>query len=71
MDQNLSRLRCPLCHTPLVRDDETLACVEAECRMLFDIESGIPVMLPDSSRVLSADDWQSVMDRAGHSSDES
>lgn len=71
MDRIFSQLRCPHSQTLLVRDGDALVCVDGECRMLFDIESGIPVMLPDSSRVLSPDDWQSAMDRAGRSSEES
>lgn len=66
-----SLLRCPHSRSTLVRDGETLVCIDAECRRQFDIQSGIPVMLPDSSRVLSVDDWQTIMDRTNHSSEES
>ena len=69
-DQDHTLLRCPHSRSALVQDAETLVCIDVECRRQFDIQSGIPVMLPDSSRVLSVDDWQAVMDRAEHGSKE-
>jgi uncharacterized protein YbaR (Trm112 family) len=61
---------CPKSRSALVADGDTLVCVDPDCRLQFDIQDGIPVMLPDEARVLSREDWQSIMDRTGNSSHE-
>lgn len=61
---------CPASYSALVSDGETLVCTDPECRMQFDIEAGIPVMLPGEARVLSLEEWQSIMTRTGNDSHE-
>ena len=52
----LDILACPLCKGPLVyhKDEAVLVC-RAD-RLAFPIQDGIPVMLEEEARVLSADD---------------
>lgn len=47
----LEILACPLCKTPLAYDEkaDTLKC--AQCRRLYPIRDGIPVLLIDEATI--------------------
>jgi len=55
--------RCPRSRSGLVVDGNSIVCVDPDCRLRFEIQDGIPVMLPDDAVELSIADWQSVMSR--------
>ena len=52
----LDILACPLCKGPLVHHREQQVLVCRADRLAFPIKDGIPVMLEEEARVLTADD---------------
>ena len=52
----LDILACPLCKGPLVHHREQGVLVCRADRLAFPIRDGIPVMLEEEARALSADD---------------
>lgn len=52
----LEILVCPLCKGPLVyrKPEQELVC--RPCRLAFPVKDGIPVMLEDEARALSAEE---------------
>ena len=44
-------LVCPQSKTALVRDGESLVCLDEDCRLRYDIQEGIPIMLVDDAWV--------------------
>jgi uncharacterized protein YbaR (Trm112 family) len=52
----LDILACPLCKGPLVHHREQQVLVCRADRLAFPIKGGIPVMLEEEARVLTADD---------------
>lgn len=59
----LEILVCPLCKGPLyhLREEQELVC-KAD-RLAFPIRDGIPVMLEDEARALSAEDVEAIRKR--------
>lgn len=55
--------RCPRSRSPLLREESRLVCSDAECRLSFKIQDGIPVMLVDSATELTPDQWNDVVTR--------
>ena len=49
--QLLEVLVCPQCKHSVKQQGETLVCVE--CRLVFPVRDGIPVMLPEEAGKLS------------------
>lgn len=45
----LDILVCPACKTPVVQEEETLRCTNKDCRLVYPIRNGIPVMLIDEA----------------------
>ncbi len=49
-------LRCPQCHSELVdavgETGQELHCTNAECRLAYRIDEGVPVLLVDEARTL-------------------
>jgi len=62
-------LVCPQSHSELVLDEEKLICTDLECRLQFDIQDGIPVMLVDEAQQLSDHDWHAAMNRNNRDTD--
>jgi uncharacterized protein YbaR (Trm112 family) len=52
----LDILACPLCKGPLVHHREQQVLVCRADRLAFPIKDGIPVMLEEEAKVLTADD---------------
>ncbi len=52
----LDILACPLCKGPLVHHREQQVLVRRADRLVFPIKDGIPVMLEEEAKVLTADD---------------
>ncbi|MEY2626233.1 MAG: Trm112 family protein [Gammaproteobacteria bacterium] len=52
----LDILACPLCKGPLVHHREPQVLVCRADRLAFPIKDGIPVMLEEEAKVLTADD---------------
>ncbi len=50
----LEILVCPLCKAPLQHDRENHELICTPDKLAFPIRDGIPVMLPDEARVISA-----------------
>jgi uncharacterized protein len=59
----LEILVCPLCKGPLdlLRDEQELVC-KAD-RLAFPIRDGIPVMLEDEARAMTAEEVEAVLKR--------
>ncbi|AUN94410.1 MAG: Trm112 family protein [Azoarcus sp.] len=59
----LEILVCPLCKGPLdyLRDEQELVCKGD--RLAFPVRDGIPVMLEDEARVMSAEEVEAVRKR--------
>ena len=55
---------CPKSHSPLVVDGDTAVCTSSDCRLSYEIQDGIPVMLADEATVLSPADWNAAVARA-------
>ncbi len=56
-------LVCPQSKTPLVRDGDALVCVDENCRLRYEIQLGIPIMLVDDATELTREEWDAVMAR--------
>lgn len=56
----LETLRCPLCIGPLdyLKDKQELVCKPD--RLAFPVRDGIPVMLEDEARALSAEELEAL-----------
>ncbi len=52
----LEILACPLCKSPVLHRREAAVLVCRADRLAFPIVDGVPVMLENEARVLSADD---------------
>ena len=52
----LEILVCPLTKTTLIYDRERQELISKKAGLAYPIRDGIPVMLPEEARVLSADD---------------
>ena len=53
--QLLDILVCPKCRTQVEQKGETLVCSNPECRLIYPIRDGIPVMLIDEATRGGAD----------------
>jgi SAM-dependent methyltransferase len=53
----LSALRCPVCTAQLAAGPEGLACKGADCRRIFPIVNGIPIVIDESKSVFEIDDF--------------
>ncbi|MFW6304079.1 MAG: Trm112 family protein [Candidatus Sumerlaeota bacterium] len=53
-------LACPDCKSELVEKDDRIICQNADCRRVFKITDGIPVMLIDESEVLEPQQWREI-----------
>lgn len=56
---------CPECRTELLQVDQSLICGNGECRRLYQILDGIPVLLTDAATVLDEESWASATAAAG------
>ena len=56
-------IRCPKSRSELVLDGASLVCVDPACRLRFAIRDGIPCLLEDEARELTADEWMEVVTR--------
>ena len=54
-------LLCPKSKSKLILDDESLVCVDPECRLQFQILDEIPIMLIDEATELSVEEWEAIM----------
>ena len=54
--QLMEILVCPKCHSRLKAVESELACESDTCRLIYPIRDGIPIMLEDQARVLTAND---------------
>ncbi len=54
-------LLCPKSKSKLILEDESLVCVDSECRLQFQIRDEIPIMLLDEATELSVEEWEAVM----------
>ena len=61
----LSILVCPLSHSTLVQDDDTLVSTDPKTRRRYKIIDGIPNMMIDEAEELSESAWKAIMDRHG------
>jgi uncharacterized protein YbaR (Trm112 family) len=59
-------LVCPNSRSKLVRDEESFVCVDPDCRLMFAIRDGIPVMLVGEATELSKDAWSTLLQRVGN-----
>ncbi|MCA9114989.1 MAG: hypothetical protein KDA79_07870 [Planctomycetaceae bacterium] len=48
---------CPGCRTSLQPCETGLLCLNEDCRRLYEIRDGIPVLLTDSATQLSEEEW--------------
>jgi len=55
----LDILVCPVCKGPLIHDKAAQELVSIESGLAYPIRDGIPVMLEDEARRLSADEIES------------
>jgi uncharacterized protein YbaR (Trm112 family) len=55
----LDILVCPVCKGPLIHDQGAQELVSIESGLAYPIRDGIPVMLEDEARRLSADEIES------------
>lgn len=56
-------LVCPQSKTALVRDGDTLVCLDENCRLSYEIQEGIPIVLVDDATELAREAWDEVMAR--------
>lgn len=56
-------LRCPQCRERVVEDNDRLICCNREQRQAFPVRDGIPVMIVDEAEIVSADEWDAIMQR--------
>jgi uncharacterized protein YbaR (Trm112 family) len=57
-------LCCPVSRRPLRLDGEDwLVSTDADTRLRFPIQDGIPVLLEEEAETLSPEAWKEVMDR--------
>lgn len=54
-------LVCPQSKSTLVRRGDTLVCTDEDCRLRYEIQEGIPIMLADDATELSREQWDAVM----------
>ena len=58
-------LVCSKSKSPLVRDGESLVCVDPKCRLRYEINEAVPNMLVEEATELSSEAWAEVMQRNG------
>lgn len=46
----LDILACPKCKAPVIPKDDTLRCTNPDCRLVYPVRDGIPVMLVEEAR---------------------
>ncbi len=56
-------LVCPQSKTALVRDGDALVCLDESCRLSYEIQQGIPIMLIDDATELTREAWGKVISR--------
>jgi uncharacterized protein YbaR (Trm112 family) len=45
----LSILACPKCKAPVKEDNDGIRCTSIECRLMYPVKNGIPIMLIDEA----------------------
>jgi len=58
-------LVCPESKSLLVIDEQSLICLDPDCRLNYEIRDGIPIMLVEEARQLSFADWGAIMKKQG------
>lgn len=53
----LDRLSCPVCRSRLKLGDDALACVGPECRRVFPVVDGVPVLINEAGSLFSIEDF--------------
>ncbi|VVB53925.1 Uncharacterised protein [uncultured archaeon] len=62
VDSQLLRiLACPVCKTHVKQVGVSLVCENKSCRRTYKVEDDVPIMLPDSGRVLPEGEWKKIM----------
>ncbi len=51
------QLCCPICHSKLLGESETLLCANSQCEAKFPIVDSIPVLINESSSIFSISDF--------------
>jgi uncharacterized protein YbaR (Trm112 family) len=68
MDKKLlDMLACPITKAPLQFDKKTQELISTPARLAFPIRDGIPIMLEDEARELTAEEIEQWNAKAGHS----
>ncbi|MFH5805037.1 Trm112 family protein [Alienimonas sp. DA493] len=63
-------LVCPVARTPLVQPDaDSLVSCDPETRLRYQVEDGIPVLLPDSGKAVDREEWAAIMQSQGRDPD--
>ncbi len=62
----LSILRCPLSRAPLVQLGDRLVSTDPETRRCYRIEDGFPVLLVEEGEELTREEWERLLQEAGH-----
>lgn len=65
----LDILCCPETKADLVLEGETLVSTDKNTRRRYRIEDDIPIMLIEESEQLSVDEWKTIMQKHGKSTD--
>ena len=58
-------LLCPKSKSKLILEEESLTCVDPECRLQFQIRDEIPIMLIEEAIELPVEEWNAVMQKHG------
>ena len=58
-------LVCPQSKSKLVMEDQSLICVDPDCRLCYEIRDDIPIMLIEEATKLSPEDWGATMQKQG------
>lgn len=65
----LDILCCPETKADLVLEGETLVSTDKNTRRRYRIEDDIPIMLIEESEQLPVDEWKTIMQKHGKSTD--
>lgn len=67
----LALLRCPVSRKPLVEQGEWLVSTDADTRLRYPVQDGIPVLLEEEGEKMAEADWQAAVGAAATNAPES
>ena len=63
-EELLTILECPVAHVALVQSGEWLYSTDAQTRLKYPIQDGIPIMLVEEAETADEDEFERVMAEA-------